>query len=208
MNKIQPSNFDNAVAEVSALRKECVAKIPELIDVRESKLFHIIAVKVHDRPGEAQNEVVVEVKKLHKIGFEKFNKNFRFLGFSKLIILNDPEKVVIPENQEEGKEEDLIVNASGTQLTPEEIEAEIERRAKAKAQEILEANSGSNQTPGSNVAGSNVGTTATSQEPIDEMTLKELQKFAKDNEIELSGTTKKDEVLTIIKTWLEEQPKK
>lgn len=203
MNKIQPSNFDNAVAEVSALRKECVAKIPELIDVRESKLYHIIAVKVHDRPGEAQNEVVVEVKKLHKIGFEKFNRNFRFLGFSKLIILNDPEKVVIPENQEEGKEEDLNVNASGTQLTPEEIEAEIERRAKAKAQEILQAGSGSNQTPGSNV-----GTTATSQEPIDEMTLKELQKFAKDNEIELSGATKKEEVLTIIKTWLEEQPTK
>lgn len=199
MNKIQPSNFDNAVAEVSALRKELVAKIPELIDVRESKLFHVIAVKVHDRPGEAQNEVVVEVKKLHKIGFEKFNKNFRFLGFSKLIILNDPEKVVIPENQEEGKEEDLNVNASGTQLTPEEIEAEIERRAKAKAQEMLEAGNVSNQT---------TGATATSQEPIDEMTLKELQKFAKDNEIELSGTTKKDEVLTIIKTWLEEQPKK
>lgn len=75
--------------------------------------------------------------------------------------------------------------------TPEEIEAEIEERAKAKAEEIAKGNAGTGSVDPKTI-------------DLTPFKLDELKEFAKQNGVDLKGIDAKADVLAALQTWQKE----
>lgn len=196
MKKIQANNFDQAVKEVKALDETQVSRVVEHIKENESKHFHVLMVQIIDRPGQPKNQVKITSQIFNKVAFEKLQKNFKFLGYNKLIVVHNPSNKI---------GEAIEVESKGSQMTQEEINAEIEKRAQEKADEIIKeklANEGQNVPDVTNVqeAGKSV------PNPFDNGdTIEAMKAFAKANGIDLSGLKSKDEIKATLFTWKKEQ---
>ena len=93
MKTIKPNNLDQAIKEIEAIDKELVGKVKEEIKHSDRRHNHVIAIKVLDRPGEVKNKVVVSTLILNDDKLEKIRKSFKFLGYSRLIVLHDAKLV-------------------------------------------------------------------------------------------------------------------
>jgi len=178
MKKIEGNKSAKALKELQAIDERLVENVDGTINETERKMYHVGLVRVIDRPGEAKNKVNVNVQVFHEQSFEKLKKNFKFLGFSKLVVIHDPKL----DNGELPKKE-----VAPKQMTPEEMEAEIERRANEKAKTIVESNE------------SNEGS------PVYGTTIAEMKSFAEANEIDLSGLKKIKDIENALKTWIQEK---
>lgn len=87
--KVTPNNYDQAIKEISVLDESLVSKVPNEIDAKDKFHNHVVSVRVMDRPGEVSNKVIVNTLKLNDDKFKKIEKRFKFLGFTKLILLHD-----------------------------------------------------------------------------------------------------------------------
>ena len=198
MKKVIANRFQKAVEEIRNLDKNQVLKINEEIKIEDEQHYHVAMVKITDRPGEAKNEVSVTVQMFNEHGFKKIEKNFKFLGWTKLIVLHDP-KLNIEEVEEVEEVEATKIN--GKVLTDAEIEAEIERRAEEKAIEKL----------------NELQKTESKNEEVHEQgkvipnpfengdTVEVMKEFAKKNDIDLSGLRIKDEIKAVLTTWFNDQ---
>ena len=117
---------------MEAVEKGLSKKIKEKINHADRKHFHVVLVKVTDRPGQVKNKVSVSVQMFAKHGWEKIQKNFQFLGFNKIALLHDPtlldekEEVVIPTHARQA------ATIAATKEVNAEMDAEIEKRVEAR----------------------------------------------------------------------------
>jgi len=206
MKKFNANRHQLAVTEMEQLDKSQVDKIKEEINFDDRNHYHVAMVKITDRPGEAKNDVSVVVQHFNEQGFEKIKKNFAFLGWNKLIVVHDPSQNPKEETTPIAPVQTTETTSNaGTQMTTEEIEAEIERRANEKALKIVEDSKTNDDDQ------SNAGTGLDKDQDNDNVpfhfgeTVKEMEDFAKANGIDLSGLRKKDEIKAVILTWHNEQ---
>lgn len=207
MSKIKTNRFQQAIVELSELDKNQLQKLNEEIDIKDSKHYHVAMVTIITREGQAKNDVRVSVGKFHEQGFKKLEKNFIFFGYTKLIILHDPNSPI--EGVEETKETTIENVSSKPLMTEAEMEAEIERRANEKATEII-GSLGSEETKNDSgdllVEGKEIDNSKNVPYPFEKGQTAEIMKaFAKEHDIELSGLRKVDEIKAVLLTWYNEQ---
>jgi len=209
MSKIKTNRFQQAIVELSELDKNQLKKINEEIDAKDSKYYHVAMITIITREGQAKNDVKLNVGKFHEQGFKKLEKNFVFFGYTKLIILHDPN--LPTEGVEETKETINVDSTKKPSMTEAEMEAEIERRANEKANAQIEALKVSDAT--TDVDDTEIEET---KEEIDNsknvpypfkdgQTAKVMEAFAKEHNIDLSGLRKVDEIKAVLLTWIRYQ---
>lgn len=210
MSKIKTNRFQQAIVELSELDKNQLKKINEEIDAKDSKYYHVAMITIITREGQAKNDVKVNVGKFHEQNFKKLEKNFVFFGYTKLIILHDPN---LPIEGVEIKTEQTIENVSSkTSMTEEEMEAEIERRAKEKADAHIESLNLQEPKTGAVEGGGKQEDSGKGKEkkeipnPFANGTTKApMIEFATANNIDLSGVKTQPEIELVLKTWYDEQ---
>ena len=130
MKQFQANNHNKANKELKSLDSSMSVK--EEINHYDRKMYHVIGIKIEARPNEAKNKVIANTIQLHKHGFDKLEKNFRFLGYTKLIVLHDPTNldedpdVVVPAHQKAKIKSDVEKDVKA------EMEAEIEKRVEER----------------------------------------------------------------------------
>jgi len=201
MKTFKASNFDQALKEINSLDPTVSGIIKEEINYDDRNHFHVAMVRITDRPGEAKNEVSVNVQAFHPEGFAKLEKNYSFLGWNKLVIIHDPKQNPVEETiaPKSGSIEPPVVTK-----TQEEIDAEID----AKANELFEARM-------AKIEAEKAGSIAPPLVPVldadqqleffGEAGIDALKQYAKDNEIDLTGLKLKDEIKSAILAWYEDQ---
>lgn len=155
MKRVKTNRYEQAVKEMKNLDESLVEKIKEEIKETDKDHFHVIMVKVLDRPGQVKNATTVTTQQFNEIAFQKIQKKFQFLGFTNLILLHDPRQNI------EAVEEKVL--DSSPKKTQEEID-----------------------NGGEFICGDS---------------LKELKAFAKENEIDITGLIKKDEIKSALLAW-------
>lgn len=190
MKTLKVSNYQQALKEINALDSEKAGIIKEEINFDDRNHYHVAMVRITDRPGQAKNDVSVNVQMFHESGFQKLEKNFQILGFNKLIVVHDPNQNPVEETQTAPQ-----TTPPATTKTPEEIEAEIEAKANAKADELFNARLAKMEAE-----------KGTHDEAVKfGETIAEMKAFAELNKIDLSGLKKSEDIKTAIETWLAEQ---
>jgi hypothetical protein len=209
MKTFKASNYAQALKEIHSLDSEKAEIIKEEINFEDRNHYHVAMVRITDRPGEAKNEVSVNIQLFHEAGFRKLEKNFPFLGWNKLVVIHDPNQNPIEETiaPEAGSVAPPVITK-----TQEEIEAEIEAKADAKANELFEARIAkieADKAKAGSVAPTKGNKLDTDQqlEFFGSATVDQLKEYAKDNEIDLSGLKVKEDIKATILAWYEDQPK-
>lgn len=102
MSHIKTNNYNQAIKEIGSMDQELIAKIPQEVENKNAKMYHVALVKITPKPGEVKNDVKVTIQQYHQNGFEKIQKSFMFQGFNKLILVHDPsvKKAVSPTKEE------------------------------------------------------------------------------------------------------------
>jgi hypothetical protein len=209
MKTFKANNFNQALKEIQSLDSEKSGIVKEEINFEDRNHYHVAMVRITDRPGEAKNEVSVNVQMFHEAGFRKLEKNFPFLGWNKLVMIHDPKQNPV---------EETIAPQAGSIVPPvitktqEEIDAEIEAKANAKADELFEARLAkmeADKTQDASVAPLQGNKLDADQqlEFFGSATVDQLKEYAKDNEIDLSGLKVKEDIKTTILAWYEDQAK-
>lgn len=90
MAKTKTNNYSQATKEIGSMDKDLTEKIPQEIENKDAKMYHVALVKIAQRPGQVKNDVSVTVQQYHQNGFEKIKRSFIFQGFNKLIVVHDP----------------------------------------------------------------------------------------------------------------------
>ncbi|QHB40973.1 hypothetical protein HWC99_gp42 [Flavobacterium phage vB_FspS_tant8-1] len=199
MKKVQANNFDQAIKELKALDETQVSKVVEQINENESKHFHVLLIQIIDRPGQPKNQIKVVPQIFNKVAFEKIEKNFGYLGYNKIIVVHNPTNQIGEAVEVETKVE------SGVQMKQEEINAEIEKRANEKAEQMVQEKLAKNE---GNIVGDTIApkTEKVVPNPFENgETIEAMKAFAKANDIDLSGLKAKDEIKATLITWKNEQ---
>ena len=200
MKTIKANNYSQAVKEMESLDKDQVAKVNKEINFCDRKHNHVVAVKVSDRPGEVKNEVSVNTIIVNDDKLKKLNKNFKFLGFTKLIILHDASQYE--------EDETPVLHVHDKQGIEAKIKAELEAKNKAEIDalrqkfeaDVIEAKKVQPQAgkePEINVL-------EVYANELDK-TVDELKAFATANEIDLTGLKAKEAIQLAIGTWMLDQ---
>ena len=205
MKTLKVSNYQQALNEINALDSAKAGIVKEDIKFDDRNHYHVALVRITDRPGQAKNDVSVNIQMFHQAGFEKLEKNFQILGFNKLIVVHDPTQNPVEETQT-APQSGTNDTPPATTKTPEEIEAEIEAKANAKADELFNARMAKMEAEkGKQGEGT---PPATTDEPVKiGETIAEMKAFAELNKIDLSGLRKAEDIKTAIETWLSEEKK-
>jgi len=202
MKTLKVSNYQQALKEINALDSEKAGIIKEEINFEDRNHYHVAMVRITDRPGQAKNDVSVNVQMFHESGFQKLEKNFQILGFNKLIVVHDPNQNPVEETQTAPQSGTTDTPPAITK-TPEEIEAEIEAKANAKADELFNARLAKMEAEKGTQG---QGTPPATDEAVKfGETIAEMKAFAESNKIDLSGLKKSEDIKTAIETWLAEQ---
>lgn len=93
MKTLQANNLSQAVKELKKIDETLIDKVKTDVKDVDKKHYHVILVKVIDRPGQAKNKVTVSVQTYNKPAYEKLKKNFAFQGFTSVILLHDPSQL-------------------------------------------------------------------------------------------------------------------
>lgn len=90
MKQLKANNYQKALKEFKKLDDNLANELSENINDCDRKMYHIALIKIEDQPGQAKNKVTSNVSKLHKHSFERLQKNSKFLGIAKMIVVHDP----------------------------------------------------------------------------------------------------------------------
>lgn len=208
MKTLKANNYPQVLKELEALGAD-EGVVKNEIKECDKGHFHVVAVRIEQTSG-IKNKAYFNIKKFHRAGYEKFMKGFVALGLSKVILLHDP-------TVKNGEDSETIEPVKTE--TPEEVEkriqAEVDKRVKAQ----MEAKEKSNPNPngeGSESKNDVSDDTGSDSDPIESQmgedywgqTIDDMKKFAKDNDIDLTGLKKKDDIKSAILAWLEDQKEK
>jgi ribosomal protein S10 len=199
MKTIKPNNFGQALKEVEGLDKDQAGKVKKAINASDRKHNHVIGVKIMDRPGQVKNDTQIQTMILTDDKLKKLNKNFKFHGFAKLIILHDA--------SQDTEDETPVLHIQTESKIEAKIKAELEAKHKAEMDDLrakLKAEAIQDQKETKDAGNDDVDVLVKFETELDS-TVDELKEYAKDNEIDLSGLKNKADIQLAIGTWLNDQ---
>lgn len=199
MKTIKPNNFDQALKEVEGLDKDQAVKVKKAINIVDRKFNHVIGVKIMDRPGQVKNDTQIQTMILSDDKLKKLNKNFKFHGFAKLIILHDA--------SQDTEDEMPVIHIQAEAKIEAKVKAELEAKHKAEMDELrakLKAEAIADQKTFKGSGNDHVDVLVKYKTELD-ATVDELKEYAKDNDIDLSGLKNKADIQLAIGTWLNDQ---
>ncbi len=123
---IKANNYNLVKKALKELKDEVLLKkVPETINVKERKMYHVVLMKIRLIPGSVKNEVTLSVHKYHAAGYKKISENF--VGqYDKIFVLHNPE--------EDNGEEEIIIPKHQITKTEAEIRQELEAENEAEIQ--------------------------------------------------------------------------
>lgn len=189
MKTLKASNLGQAQKQLSEIDKSLAEKLNENVKDVDKKHYHVILVKVVDRPGQPKNDVSMIIQTYNKQGYEKLKKNFIFQGFTQAILLHEPvaDEDVVIENVSD--EKDAIIAGK---------DAEIEA-LKAKLASVP------NQTTQPEPETTTQPVESQNQEDVfDVLTadFKGLNVFASENNIDLQGKRSTEDIRVVVDNWI------
>lgn len=206
MNKIKANNYQQAFKEIDAIDKEVAKALPQEINENDRGHYVVALVKQQDNPVKKKYDVTINIQQYDERGFAKAEKGLAFLGFDKMVILHNPEEVTAQAQP--------TTPAPATPATPTETAEQIEARLKAEFEKKYAGYVPAPATPAP--APATEDTTATGTENagtgtdpktvnLKEYTVAQLETFAKENEIDIKGLTKKDDIFNALTAWQEDK---
>lgn len=206
MNKIKANNYQQAFKEIDAIDKEVAKALPQEINENDRGHYVVALVKQQDNPVKKKYDVTINIQQYDERGFAKAEKGLAFLGFDKMVILHNPEEVTAQAQP--------TTPAPATPATPTETAEQIEARLKAEFEKKYAGYVPAPATPAP--AAATEDTTATGTENagtgtdpktvnLKEYTVAQLETFAKENEIDIKGLTKKDDIFNALTAWQEDK---
>lgn len=206
MNKIKANNYQQAFKEIDAIDKEVAKALPQEINENDRGHYVVALVKQQDNPVKKKYDVTINIQQYDERGFAKAEKGLAFLGFDKMVILHNPEEVTAQAQP--------TTPAPATPATPTETAEQIEARLKAEFEKKYAGYVPAPATPAP--APATEDTTATGTENagtgtdpktvnLKEYTVAQLETFAKENEIDIKGLTKKEDIFNALTAWQEDK---
>jgi len=207
MKVLEANNLSQAVKELNKIDKSLVEKLNADVKDADKKYYHVILVKVKDRPGQAKNEVTFIVQTYNARGFEKIKKNYVFQDFSQVILLHDPTQL----SDEDLQDNKSAKKTSGKDDAKDETIANQKQTISAKDQEIadLKAQLASKENGGADdkkdkKSGDDKKTIGDDFD-VETADFKGLNEYAAANEIPLNGKRSTDDIRVEVKKWLASQ---
>lgn len=217
--KLKPSNLKQANKELEAFGEDVLKQI-ETINEQDRKRYAVVLLRIVIRPDQVKNDVQMNVQYFTEAGYEKIKDRFQMLGYTKLVLLHDPTKMdedFTVKAEHEVKTEKALKEKIKSELLQEQ-EEEIEKRVAERLEALKQTKADSEEETKTEakadakieVAKGNSDKDAPVDtdnvlDVIERGTVKDLRKFASNNEIDLSGQTAKDDILNTVRTWNEEQ---
>lgn len=205
---IKASNIESAMKELEGIKKGLADSVSQEIPHANRKHVVVAMVKIVDKPGEVENEVKVDTVCYDPKRFERMKKRFQFHGYTKMIVLHDPSQIedegdapVVPLHEKRKTEAEIRAEVQA------EMDLEVEKRVAQKLKEKAEQNKGGDGTEGTGTDGDDDdkdGPQPIDVKVLDGMKSQELQDFAKEKGIDLSGLNNKEEYKVAITTWISE----
>lgn len=130
MKKSKANNHQQASKELAVLDAKLAETLQEEINESDKGHYNVILVRIKDRPGEAKNEVTMNIQTFNKRGFERLGDNLAFHGINKMILLHDPAL--------ETEEDEVIIPNHEIQKTEEEIRKEVEEGNDEKVKALVD----------------------------------------------------------------------
>ena len=189
MKTLKANNYEQAAKELANLDESLVKKISEEINASDKRHYHIITVRIIDRPGKVKNDTQVSIQKYHKHGFEKIVKRFKNTGADYCIVLHDPTK--------DGEDVEVYVPSHKLKQTEAQIRAEVQAEAEKEIQKRVDERIAKFKEDNEQ------------EDPTDLVSLKEIRKlnqedlikFATENKVEVGEETRVRELKKIIISW-------
>lgn len=201
MKQFKANNFDQALKEMKDLDKDQAGKLKEDINFNDRKHYHVIGVTIETKEGEVKNKVSMAISKHHPNSFEKFKKNFRYLGINRLIVLHDPTQVKEDAKPTIAPHEKIGIQAKAEADVKAEMEAEVKRRVDAEVEKRLAEMEASKEGNPTDEEILNEGYEAVMKKSA---TVEVIDLFAKDYSIEFGEEVKnKADKQEAIKKWFE-----
>ena len=206
MNKIKANNYQQAFKEIEAIDKEVAKALPQEINENDRGHYVVALVKQQDNPVKKKYDVTLNIQQYDERGFAKAEKGLAFLGFDKIVIIHNPETVTATAQ--------TTAPAPATPATPTETAEEIEARLRKEFEEKYKGFAPAPATPApapasedaSATGTANTGTETTPKTvDLKEYTVAQLETFAKENEIDIKGLTKKDDIFNALTAWQEDK---
>lgn len=187
---IKASNIENAITELEGIKKGLSGSIQKEIPYVNRKHIVVAMVKIIDKPGEVENDVKIDTVCYSSQRFEHVKKRFRFHGYTKIVILHDPSEMeeeidvpVVPLHERRKTEAEIRA----------EVEAENEKEIKRRVEERLAKEKEVDEIK-------DIKTIDIAL--IEGMKSKELQEFAEEHKIDLSGLKNMEEYKVAITGWV------
>ena len=196
MKTIKANNYSQAIKEVEALDKELSLKVKEEIKYSDRKHNHVVAIKISDRPGEAKNEVTANTIIVNDDKLAKLKRNFKFLGFAKIIVLHDATQIEVDETP--------VLHLHDKQSIEAKVKADLESKHKAEMDELRKKYEQDALEDKSNTNDDNDDVLVKYADELD-ATVGQLKEYANDNDIDLTGLKNKEDIQLAIGTWLSDQ---
>jgi hypothetical protein len=202
MKTLKANNLSQAAKELKAIDEALVEKLNENIKEADKKHYHVILIKITERPGQVKNNVSFIIQKYTPRSFDKVKKQVAFLGFAAAIVLHDPSLL---------KEEDkTIVSTFEKTKTVEQVTKELEAKHKKEKEDLIkqlnDAKSGNVKTEGGDGNGSDDDTKVLKGDPnfdVAKAVKDDLIAFAGENEIDLKDAKLVDDIRKVVSDWLE-----
>ena len=192
---VKANNYKQAYEELKVLDATLAEKLSEEIDANDQGHNMVLCIKRHNNEQTQQYETNVSVQAFDNVSFEKLQRDYQFLGFSKIILLHKADGAKVIDINAEAK----AASATTIPETEEQMRERIEK-------EVAEKYAG--YVP----AGTPATTNAPSQAEIEAnakiarkkefLTLNlnsvkkgdDLHALAKEFEVDVTGLTKVDDV--------------
>jgi len=196
---IGASNYGSAFKQMEAIDKDLAKKLPKEVAESDANHYVVALVKRQHIVEQERYETSFNLQQYGEKGFLKISKNFKVLGFNRVIVLHEPQ----------GKPEKVVVNTAeevtGT-FDPEaerarikaELEADKEAEIKAEVERRLAA-----------LAPAAPAAPAEENDPkkldLSALDAKALKDFAKKNKIDITGLETEADVLNALQAWQNEK---
>lgn len=207
---IKTNNCANALKQAKAYeKKNGVAegnlsdKLKEEILVGDKNHYHVLLVKKRHDTANQRYLVAGNVQTFGRgLPFEKIKKNFATQGFATLIILHDPTQN--KDDDSDSRLKGFEKSAIERQIEKEERDAMNKRIAERKAEAIEKAKAEKQKQA------ETVGSQQSKKDsPLIfeglEITVDNIDQFAKDNKVDLSPAKTDEGKLAIVKNWIDKE---
>ena len=193
---VKANNYKQAYEELKVLDATLAEKLSEEIDANDQGHNMVLCIKRHNNEQTQQYETNVSVQAFDNVSFEKLQRDYQFLGFSKIILLHKADGAKV-----------IDLNAEAQAATATAPVAETEEQMRERIAKEFEAKYAGYvpSTPAGNAAASSqaeIEANAKAARKIEFLAMNlnavkkgdDLHALAKEFEVDVTGLTKVDDV--------------